>query len=137
MTDAESRVSPGGRLDRTRVTVADGPLIAPVIARLIGIHASRADLPVDRLGDALLIGDALAARAPAESDDGRVPLSLQSDSGRLEIRVGPLHAGGGRRLLEAAQLAETGALVERLADDVRVREGAAGGEVLVLRIAAR
>ena len=134
MNDAEVVGGPGATLDRTRVTVAAGPLMAPVIARLIGIHAARADLPVDRLADALLIADALAARAPAVTEHGRVPLTLRSKPGRLEIRIGPLRPGGGHRLLAGTHLPEAGSVVERLADDVRVRTGAAGAEILVLRL---
>ncbi|MCW3038769.1 MAG: hypothetical protein JWM31_674 [Solirubrobacterales bacterium] len=134
MSQPEVVASPGGRLDRTRVSVAAGPLMAPVIARLIGIHAARADLPVDRLGDALLIADALSARAPAVAEGGRVELSFLSEAGRLEIRIGPLRPGGGQRLLDGTHLPGTGPVVERLADEVRVRAGAAGGEVLVLRL---
>ncbi|MCW2997076.1 MAG: hypothetical protein JWN65_625 [Solirubrobacterales bacterium] len=134
MTDLKSASGTGGRLDRTRLTVTDGPLIGPVLARVIGIHASRAELPVDRLGDALLIADAVASRAPALTEDGRVPVSVQSEPGRLEIRIGPLRPGTGRRLLDGAAI-PAGRVVERLADDVRVRSGAAGGETLVLRLA--
>lgn len=122
-----------GRVDRTRVSLASGPMMGPVLSRLVGIYAARADLPVDRLGDALLVADALAARAPAVSDRGRVQLSIQSEPGRLELRLGPLSAGGGQRLLEGARMPDTGAVVEQLADEVRVRSGAAGGEVVIVR----
>ncbi|UTI65925.1 hypothetical protein NBH00_06855 [Paraconexibacter antarcticus] len=125
-----------GRVDRTRVSLASGPMMGPVLSRLVGIYAARADLPVDRLGDALLVADTLADRAPAVSDRGRVQLSLQSEAGRLELRIGPLRPGGGQRLLDGARLPETGAVVEQLADEVRVRSGAAGGEVLIVRFGA-
>jgi hypothetical protein len=135
VSDVESASGAGGRLDRTRVTVIAGPLVGPVLARVIGMHASRAELPVDRVGDALLIADALASRAPGLTEDGRVPVSVQSEAGRLEIRVGPLRPGSSRRLLDGAAIPGTGRVVERLADEVRVRSGAAGGETLVLRLA--
>lgn len=136
MNTLDGPVAVGGRLSRTRVTVVAGPLIGPVLGRVIGIHASRAGLPVDRVGDALLIADALASRAPGFVDDGRVPVSVQSESGRLEIRVGPLRPDSSRRLLESTAVPGAGRIVERLADEVRVRSGAAGGETLVLRLAA-
>lgn len=124
------------RVDRTRVTVAVGPLVGPVLARVVGIHASRAELPVDRLNDAVLVADAIAARAPAFAVADRLPVSVQSSPGRLELRVGPLRAGGGQRVLEGAALPAIGSVIERLADTVRVREGAGGDEYLVLRIEA-
>ncbi len=123
------------RVDRTRVTVATGPLVGPVLARVIGIHASRADLPVDRLSDAVLVADAIAAQAPAFAVDGRLPVSLQSGPGRLELRIGPLRPGGGQGVLEGAALPSVGSVIERLADVVRVRSGAGGDEYLVIRIA--
>ncbi len=136
MTDLDVTATTRGRLSRTRVTIAAGPMLGPVLARVIGIHAGRAGLPVDRVGDALLVADALASRAATFVDDGRVPVSVQSDAGRLEIRVGPLRPDSSRRLLEGAAVPGAGRVVERLADEVRVRAGAAGGETLVLRLVA-
>ena len=122
------------RVDRTRVTVAVGPLLGPVLARVVGIHAARAALPVDRLNDAVLVADAIAAQAPAFAVDGRLPMSLQSAPQRLELRIGPLRAGGGRRVLEGAALPEVGSVIERLSDGIKVRAGAGGDEYLVIRI---
>ena len=124
------------RLDRTRVTVAVGPLVGPIVSRVVGIHAARAALPLDRLSDAVLVADAIAARGPAFTVGDRLPVSLQSGEGRLEIRVGPLRPGGGKRVLEGAALPAVGSVIERLADSVRVREGAGGDEYLVIRIDA-
>lgn len=124
------------RLDRTRVTVAVGPLVGPIVSRVVGIHAARAALPLDRLSDAVLVADAIAARGPAFTVGDRLPVSLQSGVGRLEIRVGPLRPGGGKRVLEGAALPAVGSVIERLADSVRVREGAGGDEYLVIRIDA-
>lgn len=124
------------RVDRTRVTVAVGPLVGPVLSRVVGIHASRADLPVDRLNDAVLVADAISARAPAFAVSDRLPVSVQSGVGRLEVRVGPLRPGGAQRVLEGAALPTIGSVIERLADAVKVREGAGGDEYLVIRIEA-
>lgn len=124
------------RVDRTRVTVAVGPLVGPVLSRVVGIHAARAELPLDRLNDAVLVADAIAARAPAFAIADRLPVSIQSGRGRLEIRIGPLQPGGGQRVIEGAALPGIGSVIERLADTVRVREGAGGHEHLVIRIDA-
>ena len=131
--DAEGALD---RVDRTRVTVAVGPLVGPVLARVIGIHAARADLPIDRLNDAVLVADAIAARGPAFVAGLRLPVSVQSAPGRLEIRVGPLRPGGGQRILDGAALPAVGNVIERLADAVRVRDGAGGSEYLTVRIEA-
>jgi hypothetical protein len=136
LDDDAATVEPLDRVDRTRITVAVGPLVGPVLARVIGIHASRADLPLDRLNDAVLVADAIAARGPAFIAGPRLPVSVQSAPGRLEIRVGPLRSGGGRRVLEGAALPTVGNVIERLADAVRVRDGAGGSEYLTVRIDA-
>lgn len=132
MSEPQPAAASGGRLQRTRLTVTAGPLVAPVLTRVIIAHASRAQFPVDLLNDAQLLAEALASRAPALTDDGRVPMSVQSEAGLLEIRVGPLPTGRSRNLLDAAAIPGTGRVVERLADEVRVRTGASGAETLVL-----
>ena len=86
--------------DSTRVAVAAGPLAGPVLARVVGIGASRADLPVDRLDDALLLADVIAAHAPSLVPEGRIELTSTSLDGRLELRLGPLRAGGAEKLLD-------------------------------------
>ena len=131
---------PGGaldRVDRTRLTVTLGPLVGPVLSRVVGIHAARAGLPVDRLSDAILVADAIAARAPAFAVASRLPLSVQSAPGRLEVRLGPLRPGGAQRVLDGAALPAVGNVIERLADVVRIREGSGDGEYLVIRIDAQ
>ena len=125
---------PIDRLDRTRVTVAVGPLVGPVLARVVGIHAARADLGVDRLDDAVLVADAVAAHAQGSAPDGLLPVAVQSSPGRLELRIGPLRGGGARRVLEGAALPAVGSVVERLASSVRTREGSGGGEFLIIRV---
>lgn len=122
------------RLDRTRVTVATGALVGPVLSRVVGIHASRAELPLDRLNDAVLVADAIAARAPAYAVGGRLPVSVQSAPGRLELRVGPLRAGGGQRVLENGSLPDVGSVIERLTDQVKVRSGSGGDEYVTIRV---
>ena len=48
----------------TQVSIAAGPLVGPVLRRVVGMFAARADLPLDRLDDAVLVADLVAARAP-------------------------------------------------------------------------
>lgn len=125
-----------GSLDHTRMTVRQGPFVGPVLARLVGIHGARAPLPMDRLQDALLIADAIAARAPAYATAERLPVSMRAAEGRLELRVGPLRAGGATRVLEGAEVAGAGNVIERLADDVRIRPASSGAEYLTIAIGA-
>jgi serine/threonine-protein kinase RsbW len=117
----------------TEFTMPAGALLAPVLSRVISILAARANLPVDRLSDAVLLGDAIAAQAAGQFPDGRAQMAVDEQDGELQLRVGPLIDGGGDRLLEGMQIPELGGSLERLADEVRVeREG--DEESLVLRI---
>lgn len=122
--------------DRTRVSVACGPLVGPVVTRVVGMLATRANLPLDRLNDAILIADAIAAHGPAFALDGRLSMSVLPADGHLEVRLGPLREGGATRLLEQAALPGLGNIIERLADSLRVQSTGAGGDYLTLAITA-
>jgi serine/threonine-protein kinase RsbW len=110
----------------TVVSVAAGPLVEPIFRRVVGAVAARADLPVDRLEDAVLVADALAARAGAHASDGRATFALHPGRRSLDLRIGPLLAGGGRELIASAALPGLGNVVERLADEVAVEADGAG-----------
>lgn len=111
------------------VRVVDGPLVAPVLSRVVGMLAARAQCPVDRLDDALLVADAIAAHAPGHSTDGHVTVELRTGGDGLELRVLELTPEGGDGLLADASLPGVGNVLERIADDVRVEGG-----TLVLRL---
>ncbi len=64
--------------------------MAPVLGRVVGMLTARADCPIDRLDDALLVADAIAAKAGSFSDDGRVNVRVTARSGTVELEVGPL-----------------------------------------------
>lgn len=120
-------------LRATEMTMPAGELLGPVLSRVISILAARANLPVDRLSDAVLLGDAISARAPGEFADGVARIEAEEDGGELRVRVGPLVDGAGDRMLGAMRIPEIGGTLERLADEIRVdRDGDV--ESLVLRI---
>jgi hypothetical protein len=100
----------------TRVSIASGPLVGPVLRRVVGMFAARADLPLDRLDDAVLIADLVAARAPAHVADDTVDVALASSTRSIDLRVGPLRAGGARALVVDAAVPGVGNVIEQLAD---------------------
>ena len=61
-------------------------------------------------------------------------MAVQSTPGCVELRIGPLAAGGARRVLDDAAVPEYGPVVERLATTVKVRPGSGGGDYLVVRV---
>ncbi len=115
------------------VRVRTGPLVAPVLSRVVGMLAARAQCPIDRLDDAMLLTDAVAAHAPGNARNGHVALSVRADDDRLELRVGELRADGARTLLRDAALPGVGNVFERVADEITTEPGE-GGEDLVLRL---
>ena len=118
----------------TRVSIAAGPLVGPVLRRVVGMFAARADLPLDRLDDAVLVADVVAARAPAHVPDSTVDIALSSGTRSLELRVGPLRAGGARALIVDAAVPGVGNVIEQLADGLEI-EADGEHEFLCLRLA--
>jgi serine/threonine-protein kinase RsbW len=107
-------------------------LLGPVLARVVGMLAARAQCPIDRLDDALLLTDAVAAHAPAHVGDGEITVRVAAAGDGLTLRVGPLSSDGAQALVESASLPGVGNVFERVASDVR-----AEGSVLLLRLAFR
>lgn len=113
-----------------------GGLIAPVLSRVISLFAVRADFSVDRLSDAILLGDAVAAEAGGHYQEGTAQMLVNAEGTTVTVRLGPLLAGAGERLLESLRIPDLDASLERLADEVRV-EHQDDGEYLLIDISAR
>ena len=117
------------------VRVRNGPLVGAVLGRVVGMLAARAECPIDRLDDALLITDAVAAHAPAYVVDGRVTVLVRAAQDGLELCVGPLRREGARGLLSDAALPGVGNVFEQVADAVETAAvPGGGGEQLVIRL---
>jgi hypothetical protein len=115
--------------------LAAGPLAGPVLCRVVSMILVRADWPMDRLDDALLVCDALAAHAPAYVRDGRLAFTVASGPGRVELRVEALADRGARGLLADASVPGVGNVLERMSDEQQVLPGEDGsGEELVLTL---
>jgi hypothetical protein len=116
------------------VVVRRESLVGPVLGRVIGMLAARADAPVDRLDDVMLVSDAIAAHGPAHAGDGTLRVHVQTTEEQLRLQVGPLQADGGRGLLRAAELPGVGNIVEQVASQVTVEPAEGGGEHLVILV---
>src|SRR5258708_6870798 len=96
--------------------------------------AARADCPVDRLDDALLGVDALAAHAGTYVADGRLSVEVVTREGSLELLVGPLAEDGAEGLIRAAVVPGVGNVLEHVADEVGVqRDPDTGAPLLSVR----
>ena len=105
-------------INEATVGLARGRLAAPVLGRVVGILAARADCPIDRLDDALLVADAVAAKAAAFAEDGRVNVHVVAVPGSVELLVGPLRTDGARELIASATLPGIGNVLEQVADEL-------------------
>jgi hypothetical protein len=129
-------LDPSPVFNRASVVVTAGPLGGPVLGRVVGMLAARADCPIDRLDDALLVADAVAAKAASFSDDGRVNVLVSAEIGSVELLVGPLRPNGADDLVESAALPGVGNVLERVADELESthRDGEDGPEYLRIRL---
>lgn len=114
--------------------VRNGPLLGPVLSRVIGMLAARAQCPIDRLDDALLVADTVAAHSPDHAIEGTVRVGLAAGDGVLELTIGALEPGGAAALLKDAELPGVGNVLERVADQVEARTGEPDGEALYVRL---
>ena len=118
----------------THVSVVVGPLVAPILRRVVGMLAARADLPLDRLDDAVLVAALVAARAPEYVASESVQVALEPGARALAMRIGPLREGGGSALVTDAAVPGVGNVIEQLADDLSV-DAAGSQEYLDVRLA--
>jgi serine/threonine-protein kinase RsbW len=119
---------------QTTVQIRSGPLVGAVLSRVVGMLAARAQCPIDRLDDALLVTDAVAAHAPARSRDGHVQVAVDTRETGLELRVMRLQPDGARAMMHDADLPGVGNIFEQIADDVYTETDDDDGEQLVVRI---
>jgi serine/threonine-protein kinase RsbW len=119
-------------VNEATLTVRRPELLGPVLGRVVGMLAARAQCPIDRLDDALLLTDAVAAHAPGHTAEGRVTIHVHAEPAGLSLRIGPLSDAGGDALVQAASLPGVGNVFERVASDVRTE-----GSELLLRLAFR
>src|SRR5690606_14974263 len=100
------------------VVVRDGTLLGPVLSRVVGMLAARAQCPIDRLDDALLVADTVAAHSPDHARNGTVRVELAAGEGRIELVVDALRPRGAQALLRDAELPGVGNVLQRVADAV-------------------
>lgn len=102
--------------------ITPGEMVRPVLARVIGALAARAEFSVDRLADTVLLGDAVSASGSGDFADGRVGISIKDREGTLDVRVGPLVEGAGKRLLSEMEVPGHGSL-RSLASTMEITKG--------------
>jgi serine/threonine-protein kinase RsbW len=120
--DARNNGKPTTAPKELEIALAPGMIVKPVLARVIGALAARAEFSVDRLADTVLLGDAVSATTGDEFSNGRVGISIKDAEGTLDVRVGPLVEGGGERLMSEMDVPGAGSL-RTLASTMEVTKG--------------
>ncbi|MFN8109397.1 MAG: hypothetical protein U0Y82_06070 [Thermoleophilia bacterium] len=111
----------------------DGPMLVPVLHRVVSAVAAQAGVDLDRLADLGLVADILAAQVGRDPLDHRLRVEVAAEVGAVVLRVGPLAAGSAARLRANCEVPAVGPVLERLAGDVRV-EPAPDGEFLRITV---
>ena len=121
------------------MALTPGATVRPVLARVMGALAARAEFSVDRLADTVLLGDAVSASGESDFSDGRVGISIKDGDGTLDVRVGPLVEGAGERLMAEMNVPGAGSLTN-LARTMEVAKGETpdgeAAEFLVFEVSA-
>jgi serine/threonine-protein kinase RsbW len=109
--------------DETAIAIEAGAAVRPVLSRVIGALAARAEFSLDRLADTVLLGDAVSSHGSEDFSDGQVGISIQDGQGTLRVRVGPLVEGAGERFLEGMEIPGDRGSLRKLAQSMRVTRG--------------
>jgi anti-sigma regulatory factor (Ser/Thr protein kinase) len=107
------------------VALSPASLSSIVLARLVVALGARAGFSIDRLSDAQLVADALAAQITLASAGPLVLLAVKAEERRLELQLGGFEPGRLDRALAGSAIGELGALIGRLADEAEVRSDGA------------
>lgn len=102
------------------LTIADRGLLAPVLERLVSAAAARAELPVNRVVDALTIVDAIVAASDSVLDKDSREVKVRVSEGSLSIVLAGLLDGQAEAILGAADVPSIGNVLERTASSVDV-----------------
>jgi serine/threonine-protein kinase RsbW len=128
--------SPAPLTEAAELTIGRADLASAVLERVIGALAARQAITVDRLNDAMLLTDAISARAPVAFEEGDpLRFTVADAADGIDLRIGPMPGGASQRLLDGMALPGVNGSLESLADELRVEEDERG-EYLVLRFAS-
>ena len=102
------------------MSILPGDVVGPVLSRVIGALAARAEFPVERLSDTMLLGDAVSSHPPEDFSTGNVSVAIRDAERELDLRVGPMVKGGGERLLSGMDVTGGEGSLRRLARSMEV-----------------
>jgi serine/threonine-protein kinase RsbW len=107
----------------TTMAIPPGELARPVLSRVIGALATRAEFSIDRLSDTVLLTDAVSGHDASDFHDGTAQITILDGDGTLDVLIGPLVKGASQRILEGIDL-PGGNSLRKLASEVEISERA-------------
>jgi serine/threonine-protein kinase RsbW len=108
--DFSNNGTPAEAQSELEMAITPGDMVKPVVARVIGALAARAEFSVDRLADTVLLGDAVSSSTGDDFTGGLVGIALRDGDGALFVRVGPLVEGAGAKLMNEMDVPGAGSL---------------------------
>jgi len=93
-------------------------LLSGVLDPLTRALVASARFPLERFSDVYLLTHALAAHVRSVASSARVSFALSANEHQLELIIGPLRPGAGRRLRAIADTEEREGSIARLADEL-------------------
>lgn len=105
-----------------------------ILRRLVAVVAAQADMPTDRLVEALLVAELVARHGLRHLVGDCLRIRLDRSGGQLRLRVGPLATDGAAAVVAGSDVPVVGPVIERLADELET-ERADSGEYLTVAFA--
>lgn len=106
-----------------------------ILRRLVAVVAAQADMPTDRMVEALLVAELVARHGLRRLIGDCLEVGLERASGGLRLRVGPLEPGGADAVVADSDVPVVGPVIARLADEIGT-ELATAGEYLLIAFSA-
>jgi serine/threonine-protein kinase RsbW len=97
-------------------SIAPLSLARTILPRLVSALAARAHFSTDRISDAQLLADALAAHAPGAISGDQLSVGVNVGPREIELHIAPLTSGAAQHLLEDSEFDRLGSIVEKLTD---------------------
>jgi len=104
----------------TTICIAPITLARTVLPRLVIALAARAHFSTDRISDAQMLADALAAHAHKAVSGDKLSIDVVVEPRDLELQISPLEIGRAQHLIGESELDGLGRVIEKLADRHRV-----------------
>jgi anti-sigma regulatory factor (Ser/Thr protein kinase) len=100
----------------TTVSIAPISLARTVLPRMVSALAARAHFSTDRISDAQLLADAVAAHARGAMSGDHLIISVDVEPRDLELRIAPLALGRAHSLIRDSRIDGLGRVIEKLTD---------------------